>query len=289
MTTTEPRTWFVTGAARGLGRAFAVAALEAGDRVAATARDVSDLADLVSAHPESVAAITLDVTDRAAAARALADAHTRFGRIDVVVNNAGYGLVGAVEEFSEEQARAQMDTNFFGALWVTQAAIPYLRAQRSGRIVQVSSVGAVGALPLFGLYNASKWALEGFSAAAAEELRPFGVFVTMAQLGGFATDWAGSSMRFAAANGAYDEIRRTVLGVSDYPDPRASVPAVDDSAEAEWVDAPPEEAAAALLALVDNPTPPIRQIIGSGAHEMVNMALAARRADYETDPAFAWP
>ncbi|MFC9787916.1 SDR family NAD(P)-dependent oxidoreductase [Rhodococcus sp. NPDC127528] len=289
MTTAEPRTWFITGASRGLGRAFAAAALDAGDRVAATARDVSGLADLAASHPESAAAITLDVTDRAAAARALAEAHTRFGRVDVVVNNAGYGLVGAVEEFSEEQARAQMDTNFFGAMWVTQAAIPYLRAQRSGRIVQVSSVGAVGALPLFGLYNASKWALEGFSAAAAEELRPFGVFVTMAQLGGFATEWAGSSMRFAAANGAYDETRRTMLGVSDYPDPNAAVPDVDDSAEAEWVDAPPEEAAAALLALVDNPNPPIRQIIGTGAHEMVAMALAARRADYESDPAFSWP
>ncbi|MBP1157959.1 NAD(P)-dependent dehydrogenase (short-subunit alcohol dehydrogenase family) [Rhodococcus sp. PvR044] len=287
--TTEPRTWFITGAGRGLGHAFATAALDAGDRVVATARDATTLLNLEAAHPGRVAALRLDVTDRDAAAEAVARAVDRFGRIDVVVNNAGYGLMGAVEEITEDQARSQMETNFFGALWVTQAVIPQLRAQGSGHIIQISSVGAVGAMPTFGLYNASKWALEGFSASAAEELRPFGISVTMAQLGGFDTDWAGSSMRFATANPAYDETRLAILGTAAYPDPSAPPQAEPEDSDPEWVDAPPAEAAAALLALVDNPHPPVRQIIGTGAHQMVNMALAARRADYEADAEFVWP
>ncbi|WP_072750199.1 SDR family NAD(P)-dependent oxidoreductase [Rhodococcus maanshanensis] len=289
MPTTGPRTWFITGAGRGLGRAFATAALDAGDRVAATARDATALLDLEAAYPGRVAALRLDVTDRDAAAGAVAQAVDRFGRIDVVVNNAGYGLMGAVEEVTEDQVRTQMETNFFGALWVTQAVIPQLRAQGSGHIIQISSVGAVGAMPTFGLYNASKWALEGFSASAAEELRPFGISVTMAQLGGFDTDWARSSMRFATANRAYDETRLAILGTAEYPDPSAPPPAEPEDADPEWADAPPGEAAAALLALVDNPHPPVRQIIGTGAHQMVNMALAARRADYEADAEFVWP
>jgi NAD(P)-dependent dehydrogenase (short-subunit alcohol dehydrogenase family) len=241
--------------------------------VVATARDATTLRDLEAAHPGRAAALQLDVTDREAAVESVARAVDRFGRIDVVVNNAGYGLMGAVEEITEDQARAQMETNFFGALWLTQAVIPQLRAQGSGHIIQISSVGAVGAMPTFGLYNASKWALEGFSASAAEELRPFGISVTMAQLGGFDTDWARSSMRFATANTAYDETRLAILGTAAYPDPSA----------------PPAEAAAALLALADNPHPPVRQIIGTGAHQMVNMALAARRVDYEADAEFVWP
>ncbi|MFD4179579.1 SDR family NAD(P)-dependent oxidoreductase [Rhodococcus sp. NPDC058514] len=289
MTTTGPRTWFITGAGRGLGRAFTTAALATGDRVVATARDTTALRDLEAAHPGCLAVLPLDVTDRSAAADAVARAVDTFGRIDIVVNNAGYGLMGTVEEVSEEQARAQMETNFFGALWVTQAAIPQLRAQGSGHIVQISSVGAVGAMPTFGLYNASKWALEGFSASAAEELRPFGISVTMAQLGGFDTDWARSSMRFANANPAYDGARLAILGTAAYPDPGASPQSEPEDADPEWVDAPPAEAAAALLELVNNPNPPVRQIIGTGAHQMVNMALAARRADYEADPEFVWP
>ncbi|MGY2063262.1 SDR family NAD(P)-dependent oxidoreductase, partial [Nocardia gipuzkoensis] len=169
------------------------------------------------------------------------------GSIDVIVNNAGYGLVGAVEELGEQQIRDQMDTNFYGAVWVTQAAVPYLRTQGSGHIVQISTVGAVGSLPLFSMYNASKWALEGFSASLADELRPFGISVTLAQMGGFDTDWAKSSMRFAHRVPAYDEIRTGILGMADYPDP-ANPPASAENPE--WVEPAPEVAAAELLELV---------------------------------------
>ncbi|MGN2635462.1 SDR family NAD(P)-dependent oxidoreductase [Nocardia takedensis] len=206
------RTWFITGANRGLGRAFTDAALAHGDRVVACVREASAL----PAH-DDLTVLTLDVRDRDAVRVAVTRAFDLAGTIDVVVNNAGYGLVGAVEELTEQQIRDQMDTNFYGALWVSQAAAPRLRAQGRGHIVQISSVGAVGSLPLFGLYNASKWALEGFSAALAEELRPFGVAVTIAQLGGFDTDWAKSSMRFATAEPAYADLRTAILGTPDYP------------------------------------------------------------------------
>lgn len=276
------RTWFITGANRGLGRAFTVAALAAGDTVVATARDPRTMADLAD---DRLAVLPLDVRDRERVLATVAEAFDVTGRVDVLVNNAGYGLVGALEELTEAQIRDQMDTNFYGALWVSQAALPFLRAQGSGHLVQISTVGAVGSLPLFSMYNASKWALEGFSASLADELRPFGIKVTLAQLGGFDTDWAKSSMRFAEAIPAYAPVRAAILGESDYPDPSAPPPADRE----EWVEPAPEVAAAALLALVDDPNPPLRKIIGPGAHQMVALALDARRQDYLSDPEFSWP
>jgi NAD(P)-dependent dehydrogenase (short-subunit alcohol dehydrogenase family) len=192
------RTWFITGASRGLGRAFAHAALAAGDRVAATARDTSDLDELVQQHGDAVLPVELEVTDRAACFAAINATHERFGRLDVVVNNAGYGVSGAIEELSEEQARRQVEVNLLGALWVTQAALPIMREQRSGWIVQVSSIGGLAAFPLTGIYHASKWALEGFSESLRQEVEPFGVKVLMVEPSGFRTDWAGSSMSRAA-------------------------------------------------------------------------------------------
>ncbi|MEU2030203.1 SDR family NAD(P)-dependent oxidoreductase [Nocardia amamiensis] len=310
------RTWFITGANRGLGRAFTTAALAEGDRVVATARDPESMAGLAD---DQLTVLPLDVRDRERVIATVDKAFTLMGTIDVIVNNAGYGLVGAVEELTEAQIRDQMDTNFYGALWVSQAAAPHLRAQGSGHIVQISTVGAVGSLPLFGIYNASKWALEGFSAALADELRPFGIRVTLAQLGGFDTDWAKSSMRFATGIPAYADLRGTILGMPDYPTgaPAADVPATasgytepvpaedpgesaasrDESAtdadapdaESEWIEAPPEAGAAGLIALVNMPNPPLRKIIGPGAHQMVSLALGQRRLDYETDPEFTWP
>ncbi|WP_040797568.1 SDR family NAD(P)-dependent oxidoreductase [Nocardia higoensis] len=213
------RTWFITGANRGLGRAFTLAVLGAGDRVVATARDPRTMADL---HDSRLTTLPLDVRDHAAVAATVDEAVARTGGVDVVVNNAGFGLVGAVEELAEADWREQMEVNFFGALWVSQAFAPHLRERGSGHIVQISTVGAVGSLPLFGAYNASKWALEGFSAALADELRPFGVHVTLAQLGGFDTDWAKSSMRFGVALPAYQLFRENILGMPDYPDPHAT-------------------------------------------------------------------
>ncbi|MBF6336196.1 SDR family NAD(P)-dependent oxidoreductase [Nocardia abscessus] len=307
------RTWFITGANRGLGRAFTTAALAEGDRVVATARRPESMAEL--SH-DRLTVLPLDVRDRASVIATVDEAFALTGTIDVIVNNAGYGLVGAVEELTETQIRDQMDTNFFGALWVSQAAVPHLRAQGSGHIVQISTVGAVGSLPLFGLYNASKWALEGFSASLADELRPFGIRVTLAQLGGFDTDWAKSSMRFATGIPAYAELRGAILGMPDYPAvaeaaatgspasadaesantrsesvaPAAeSVPDSAADTESEWAEAPPEVGAAGLIALANMPNPPLRKIIGPGAHDMVALALDQRRRDYATDPEFTWP
>lgn len=271
-----------------MGRAFVLAALETGDRVVATARQPETMADLAD---ERLLVLPLDVRDRAAAIAAVDKAFAAMGTIDVIVNNAGYGLVGAIEELSEAQIRDQMDTNFYGALWVSQAAVPHLRAQGSGHIVQISTVGAVGSLPLFGMYNASKWALEGFSASMADELRPFGIHVTMAQLGGFDTDWAKSSMRFGTALPAYDEQRTAILGMPGYPtaEDLAAAAAGDAETPPEWVEPKPEVGAAELIALVNLPNPPVRKVIGPGAAQMVTMALDQRRQDYLTDPEFTWP
>ncbi|MFF2552019.1 SDR family NAD(P)-dependent oxidoreductase [Nocardia sp. NPDC058058] len=284
------RTWFITGANRGLGRAFTEAALAAGDDVVATARDPKTMSDLTDPR---LTVLPMDVRDRDRVFDTVAAAFAVTGRLDVIVNNAGFGLVGAVEEVTEAQIREQMDTNFYGALWVSQAAIPLLRAQGSGHIIQISTVGAVGALPLFSMYNASKWALEGMSASLADELKPFGITVTIAQMGGFDTDWAKSSMRFPQADPAYAELRTAILGMPDYPDP-AATPAATPPTDAEpvpdeWADAAPEVAAAALLELVNDPNPPLRRIIGPSAHLMVAMALDQRRQDYQRDPEFTWP
>src|SRR6201747_237071 len=201
------QTWFITGTSRGFGREWTKAALERGDRVAATARDTSTLADLESAHGDALLALTLDVTDRAAAFDAVKHAHEHFGGLDIVVNNAGYGHFGMVEELSEQEARAQIETNLFGALWVTQAALPFLREQRSGHIIQVSSIGGISAFPSVGIYHASKWGLEGISQALAQEVKEFGINVTLVDPGGFSTDWSGPSSKRSQPNPAYDALR----------------------------------------------------------------------------------
>src|SRR5262245_59538945 len=187
------KVWFITGTSRGFGREWAIAALERGDKVAATARDTATLDDLAAKFGDALLPIQLDVTDRDADFAAVKQAHEHFGRLDIVVNNAGYGQFGFIEELSEQDARDQIETNVFGALWITQAALPYLPKQRSGHIIQVSSIGGITAFPLVGMYHASQWALEGFSQALAKEIAPFGVHVTLIEPATFDTDWLGSS------------------------------------------------------------------------------------------------
>src|SRR3954463_11144145 len=205
------KTWFITGTSRGFGREWAIAALDRGDRVAATARDVSTLDDLVGKYGDAILPLALDVTDRAADFAAVASAHEHFGRLDVIVNNAGYGQFGMVEELSENDARRQIETNLFGALWVTQAALPFLREQGGGHIMQVSSIGGISAFPNVGMYHASKWGLEGFSQALAQEVADFGIAVTIIEPGGFSTDWAGDSASHSTPLPAYDEVREKTL------------------------------------------------------------------------------
>jgi NAD(P)-dependent dehydrogenase (short-subunit alcohol dehydrogenase family) len=239
------RTWFITGASRGLGHALAVAALERGDRVVAAARTAS--ADAFDArHRDRLLPLSLDVTDRDAVETAVADAIAHFGRLDVVVNNAGNMSMGMVEEFTEAQARAQFEVNLFGALWVSQAVMPHLRQQGSGHILQVSSIAALGGFPSTGLYSASKFALEGMSEALAAEAAAFGVKVTIVQPGGYWTD-------------LYSDMVST-NPVEAYAPLRAEL-------EQQWagdsIDSDPRLAAEAMLSLVDSDEPPLRLLLGS--------------------------
>ncbi|WCB94007.1 FabG-like 3-oxoacyl-(acyl-carrier-protein) reductase [Baekduia alba] len=255
------KTWFITGTSRGFGREWAIAALERGDRVAGTARDLRTMDDLVERFGDAVQPIELDVTDREAAFAAVAAAHDRFGRLDVVVNNAGYGQFGMIEELSEQELRDQMETNLFGALWVTQAALPFLREQGSGHFLQVSSIGGISAFNGIGAYHASKWALEGFSQALAQEVADFGIHVTLIEPGGFSTDWGGASAKraepleaYAAAHAASNE--RRARGAAAAGDPTAS--------------------AAAVLKVVDADEPPLRCFFGRAPLGIAEADYASR-------------
>jgi NAD(P)-dependent dehydrogenase (short-subunit alcohol dehydrogenase family) len=259
--------WFITGTSRGFGREWATAALERGDQVAATARDVSSLQDLVTTYGDRILPLTLDVTDRAACVAAVDQAHQKFGRLDVVINNAGYGLFGMAEEVSEAEARAQIETNFFGALWVTQAALPHMRAQKSGHILQVSSIGGITAFPGIGMYHASKWALEGLSQSLAAEVAPFGIHVTLIEPGGFETDWSGSSAVRAAPIAAYDALKDKITeqrksAIGKRGDPKAS--------------------SRAVLQIVDAEKPPLRVFFGAAPLGIAKADYAARIATWET-------
>ncbi|WP_091738074.1 oxidoreductase [Phenylobacterium immobile] len=259
------RIWIMTGASRGLGYAFAEAAAAAGDTVVATARNPESLKPLVEAYDERIVPMKLDVTDRANIAQVIDDTIARFGRIDILCNNAGYGLRGAVEEASEQQVRDQMETNFFGAFWMTQAVLPQMRAQTSGHILQVSSMGGQIAFPLLGVYHASKWALEGFSESLAGEVASFGVKVTIIEPGGFRTDWGGSSMVHADHMEAYSEHPMRKVNPNA---PRRS-PAGD-----------PAKAAAALMQMLNSDQPaPLRLLMGVTALDMVQEAYHRRLAE----------
>jgi len=254
------KNWLITGASRGFGREWTVAALERGDRVAATARDTSTLDDLVEKYGDAILPIRLDVTNRGACFVAVEQAAGELGRLDVVVNNAGYGHFGFVEELSEADVRNQMETNFFGLLWVTQAALPILREQRGGHILQVTSIGGITAFAGIGAYHASKWAVEGLTQALAAEVKDWGIKVTLIEPAGFATDWGGSSAIHSEELPAYDDERaarekeRSARATSGPGDPQAS--------------------AAAVLELVDAEEPPLRCLFGAAAFGIV-------RADYE--------
>jgi NAD(P)-dependent dehydrogenase (short-subunit alcohol dehydrogenase family) len=256
--------WFITGTSRGFGQVWAQAALTRGDKVAATARDVQALAPLVERYPERILPIALDVTERAAVFRAVKRAHETFGRLDVAINNAGYGLFGAIEELSEADARAQIETNLFGALWVTQAVLPIMRAQGSGHILQVSSIGGVSAFPTVGMYHASKWGLEGFSQSLAAEVAGFGIKVTLVEPGGYATDWGGVSATRSVEMPTYAAARAAIAALRGNfkpGDPRAT--------------------AAAILKVVDAAEPPLRLFLGTTGLPMARAEFARRLEVWE--------
>jgi NAD(P)-dependent dehydrogenase (short-subunit alcohol dehydrogenase family) len=233
------KTWFITGASSGFGDAFARYALSKGHNVVATARNVSRLEALVAQAPDRVLAQALDVNRPGDAKAAVEAAVARFGRIDVLINNAGYGIVGAVEETSEEELRGVMETNFFGAIAVTRAALPTFRAQRSGAIVNISSLGGQLALAGYGPYAASKFALEGMSEALAFELAPFGVKVLIAEPGAFRTDFAGPALRHMPILEPYRDIVGPVrdftlrMNATQEGDPMKAAAAIDKALSAD--------------------------------------------------------
>jgi len=267
MTLTSPRTWLITGASRGLGRAFAEVALEAGDSVVATARKPEQLDDLVAAHDCKALPLMLDVTDRAQVQQVVAKAAGFTGRLDVLVNNAGYGLAGGVEEASEHEVRQQFDVNVFGALWCTQAVLPVMREQGAGHIFQISSIGGVAGFLNTGIYHASKWALEGFSESLAQEVAPFGIGVTIVEPGPFRTDWNGDSMTRARPLPVYDE----VLGAR-----RAAM----DGSQARTQAGDPHKAAEALLTVLDSAKPPLRLLLGKLAADVGPATYEARLQEW---------
>ncbi|MET9499497.1 SDR family NAD(P)-dependent oxidoreductase [Streptomyces sp. NPDC006552] len=228
----EQKVWFITGSSRGLGRALTTAALQAGDLVVATARRPEVLAEIFAVFGERMLPLALDVTESEAACTAVAAAVQRFGRIDVLVNNAGYANVSPIETSDDGDFRAQFETNFWGVYNVTRAALPTLRHQGSGTIVQVSSIGGrVGGSPGIASYQAAKFAVDGFSRVLATETAPFGVRVMVVEPSGFATDWAGSSMTVHAIPEAYDgtvgemnrRVRQAMGGAAGDPERAAEI------------------------------------------------------------------
>lgn len=259
------KTWFITGTSKGFGKVWAEAALERGDQVVATARDESTLSELNDKYGDNVLTLSLDVQDKTAIDSAVKRGRDQFGRLDVVVNNAGYGLFGAVEEVSEEEARDQIETNLFGALWVTQAALPYMREQGSGHILQVSSIGGVNAFPYVGMYHASKWGLEGFSQSLAQEVEPLGIHVTLIEPVGYSTDWAGPSAKFATEMPAYDHVREANTKR------RSNMPKPGD----------PEATGPVVLELVDMEEPPLRLFFGNYANPMIHEEYEKRLTEWD--------
>ena len=254
----KQKIWLLTGAAHGLGRAWTETALARGDRVIATARDVAELDPLTDQYGNAVLALPLDVRDRKAVFDAVRKGHERFGRIDVVVNNAGYGYMGAVEELEPDEVRANFETNFFGMLSVLQAVVPVMRAQGAGHIINVSSIVGVVAMPTGGSYVATKFAIEGMTEALAAEVGGFGIKVTMIEPGPYNTGFL-SGIRFAPTIDDYTPVKDAVHGQFD--------PSTFGK---------PEATGKAILAAVDAEQPPLRLVLGSVTLPMFRAAYSQR-------------
>jgi len=257
------KTIFITGASRGFGKIWAEAFLKRGDKVAATARNTDSLKELAKQYGDALLPIQLDVTNREACFAAINKAKEYFGRIDVVINNAGYGLMGAIEEASEQEARDQIEANVFGLLWVTQAVLPVMRAQKNGHIIQLSSALGVATLPVLGIYNASKWAVEGLSETLATEVKAFGINVTIVEPNGYATDFGSSAIRTQTIK-AYDDVKAAFE--ADFTEDSYGIP---------------EATTEAILRLVDTVSPPLRLFLGKVALPWVKQVYEERLATWE--------
>ncbi|WP_343670439.1 SDR family NAD(P)-dependent oxidoreductase [Chitinophaga sp.] len=258
------KTIFITGASRGFGKLWAAALLEKGHNVIATARDLGTLNDLVKQYGTRILPLQLDVNNREADFAAIARATQHFGSIDVLINNAGYGLFGSIEETSEQQAREQIETNFFGLLWLTQAVLPVMRKQGYGHIIQVSSILGLVTVPVLGLYNASKFAVEGLSETLAQEVKGFGIHVTLVEPNQFATDWNSASAVVTTPMPEYDGARAWLQAAAS-PDtigiPEATVPAI--------------------LQLIDSDNPPLRLLLGKQGQPWATQVYESRFAEWD--------
>lgn len=258
------KTIFITGASRGLGRIWAEAFLKRGDQVIAAIRDPQILEELSSHYESTLLVLPLDVTDKAACFDAIVQATSHFGTIDVLINNAGYGHLGAIEELEEGEIRAQFETNVYGSLWMTQAVIPVMREQRSGHIIQVSSMFGVISIPTAGLYSASKYAVEGIADALALEVSGFGIHVSLVEPNGFTTEFATSSSVSSKPLRHYDDIRASL---------------VQGNKPEHW--GLPEATAEAILKLVDAENPPLRLILGSAGYPLIKQIYEQRLKTWE--------
>ncbi|NUY79537.1 SDR family NAD(P)-dependent oxidoreductase [Flavobacterium sp. MAH-1] len=260
------KVWFITGASRGLGRNLAEAVLKSGDKVAATARNTDQLQDLVAQYGDRVFAIPLDVTNYDQVHIAVADAVSRFGSIDVLVNNAGFGIIGAAEAFTDEQVRSQLETNLYAPIEITRAVLPIMRKQRGGRILQISSIGGRVGNAALTIYQAAKFGLSGFSEALAKEVASLGIYVTSVEPGGFRTDWAGASMTYATEIEGYDAVKQR----TDFIKGGNFIPVGD-----------PEKAAKAMFELASHPNPPVHLVLGSEAIGLLKNANETREAEMQ--------
>jgi short-subunit dehydrogenase len=258
------KTILITGASRGFGQLWAKAFLQQGYNVAATARNLTSLDELKAEFGAQLLPIQLNVTDRGAAIQAVQQANKQFGRIDVLINNAGYGLFGSVEETSEQQARDLMETNFFGLLWLTQAVLPIMREQGYGHIIQVSSVLGLITWPNIGLYNASKFAVEGLSETLASEVNSFGIHVSLVEPAPYATDYAGSSSVHTQSLPAYDALKASL--------------------QAQYADlsvGQPEATSEAIIKLIESENPPLRLLLGKLAYPLIKQGYTSRFAEWD--------
>jgi len=261
----DSRVWLVTGSSAGFGRAIVRAALARGDQVVATARRPEALEDLASDVPDQVLVLPVDVTRPETGREAIAQTIDRFGHLDVLVNNAGYGTVGAVEEIDPSDLRTVMETMFFGPVALTQAALPHMRARGSGAVVQMSSMGGQVTAPGFGAYCAAKFALEAISESLAAEVEPFGIRVLIVEPGAFRTEFGGARMHRSREIEVYAE----TVGPT-----RASIDAMDGTQPGD-----PDKAASAILAALAQPQPPLRLALGEDAVSLIGAALERRRAE----------
>ncbi len=257
----KDRTWFITGASTGFGRELAEEVLKAGGKVVATARNLGKVADFEARYPQTAKALALDVTNAGQVDSAVTQAFAQFGRVDVLVNNAGYGVAGAIEEVSEEEFMPMFETNVFGLLRVTRAFLPHLLKQRSGHILNLSSIGGVVASPGMGYYNATKFAVEGISEALAAEVAPLGIRVTIIEPGPFRTDFLGRS-------GVVAKTR-----IADYDATAGNMRkyfAENDGKQK----GDPLRAVHAMMQVVDSPNPPLHLLLGASALQRLRSKLA---------------